>query len=347
MPRNWPRLSNRSIVAARDDRSADGVRRVGARPTLAMMPRAPRAPGPARFSPMHSQPTERGTLRADPLVAIPARDTETEFRVFDRGSRFLELLEGMDIDVRGKRVVDLGTGYGFLALAAARAAASSVTAVDVDADRLAQVKRRAETEGLAVTTVQANLLDPTANLPGSDLAFLIGVVEYAGLWDTTAPIKELQRRVFTTAYNALEPGGQLIFGSKNRLWPALAVRDVHTRLPLVNVLPRGLADKLSQRVRGVPYRHHIHSPRAWSGLVSAAGFRKVEVFFPFFSYQLPVLIEQRPSFASMRRLARMHKGAEEEEAAFGRRWLVKSLVMATAGTLRVPLSHSIHIRATK
>ena len=221
---------------------------------------------------MRTQPTERG-LRADPLQPIPARDTETEFQVFDRGSRFLELLEEINVTVRDKRVVDLGTGYGFLR---ARCGARFRRSRD-------RGRRRPRAIGAGPTARASDSWRstrfrqicsiPTVSLPRSDLAFLIGVVEYAGLWDVDEPVEDLQRRVFMTAYSALDPGGQLIFGSKNRLWPALAVRDVHTQMPLVNALPRGLADRLSHRLKGVPYRHHIHSPRGWSALLRAAGFQ--------------------------------------------------------------------------
>ena len=276
---------------------------------------------------------------------IPARDTETEFSTLDRGSSLLSLLPTIGVDVASRDIVDLGTGFGFLAMAAAGAGAR-VTAVDINDERLGQLRRRASDRGLEVDVVRANLLDPPALGP-ADVAFLIGVVEYAGLWDHERSPSELQTRVFRTAYDALKPGGSLVFGSKNRLWPALAVRDVHTHRPLVNALPRGLADKLSRRTTGEPYRHHIHSPAGWARLIKAAGFRELTIYQPHFSYQLPVLIRERPGFADVKTIASLPLGEEERAAALGSRWRPKAVLMAAGNALRIPLSHSVIIRATK
>lgn len=52
--------------------------------------------------------------------------------------------------VRGKDVLDLGTGSGLVAIAAARSGASRVIASDSDADAIAAVLRNAEANGVSV-----------------------------------------------------------------------------------------------------------------------------------------------------------------------------------------------------
>ena len=287
------------------------------------------------------------TPYVSPAERIPARDTDVEFSRFDRGTQLFGHLSQMGITINGRRVIDLGTGFGFLPIAAAKAGAASVTAVDANQARLDAVAQRATDSGLAVTTVEANLLDGGAALPRSDLAFLIGVVEYAGLWDLGRAPSELQVRVFRTAYETLVPGGTLVFGSKNRLWPSQTVRDIHTRLPLVNALPRAWADRLSQTIAGKPYRHHIHSPRAWEKLLRAAGFTDIELFIPYYSYQLPVLIQRRGTFDAIARIRGMQLSDEERAAAIGPRWLPKAVLMGVGGSIGVPLAHSVLFKAVK
>jgi ribosomal protein L11 methyltransferase len=83
-----------------------------------------------------------------------------------------------ELDVRGKRVVDVGTGSGVLALAAWRLGASSVTALDHDPDALQNARENIERNGgaAAIEVVQADLSD--GGIPRADivLANLTGAV---------------------------------------------------------------------------------------------------------------------------------------------------------------------------
>lgn len=279
--------------------------------------------------------------------AIPARDDASEFTTFQRGRRFLSLLEGLGVTVRDRRVVDLGAGYGSIAIAAAQAGAASVVACDVNTDRLRAVAQRAACAGVEVETRRENLLLPSHRIPPADVALLIGVVEYAGLWETDVPPEELQTRVFQTAYSALSSGGVLVFGSKNRAWPRFLLKDIHTGQPLVNSLPRTLADVLSRRIDGRPYRHHLHTPRGWSGLLRAAGFRKLTIYHPYFTYQFPVKLVERPSFRAILDLRKLRLHRDEHAVAMGPLWFPKALFMALSAMARVPLSQSLIITAEK
>lgn len=280
-------------------------------------------------------------------LAIPARDDANEFGSFDRGMRFLAALEEMGLTVQGRRVADLGTGFGSIAIAAARSGAERVLAFDSDADRLRVVAERARAADVELETVPMNLLSPSRDLPHVDLALLIGVVEYAGLWDSRSSVVALQRRIFETAHRMLEPGGLLVFASKNRLWPPFVLRDVHTGRPLVNALPRRSADALARLLGKEGYRHYIHSPRGWAGLLHEAGFRSVETYYPYFSYQFPLLIVRRPSVEAIRAIRSRPATEEEAYAALGRLWRLKAALMALGAMLGVPLSHAVIMKAEK
>ncbi|HEY8950569.1 MAG TPA: 50S ribosomal protein L11 methyltransferase [Rhizomicrobium sp.] len=77
--------------------------------------------------------------------------------------------------VRGKSVLDIGTGGGVVALAAAKAGAARVIANDVDANAIAAVALNAEANGNAVETICGDVLD--GDVPDADL-IVIGDLFY-------------------------------------------------------------------------------------------------------------------------------------------------------------------------
>lgn len=69
--------------------------------------------------------------------------------------------------VKGRTVVDIGTGSGLVAIAAARSGAAHVTAVDIDAYAIAAVGLNAAANGVAISALQHNFLEgppPEANI---------------------------------------------------------------------------------------------------------------------------------------------------------------------------------------
>ena len=280
-------------------------------------------------------------------LEVPARDDVAELRTFHRGDRMMAALRDIGVEVAGKRVVDLGAGYGSCAIAAAGAGAASVLAVDIHQDRLDVIAARAAEREVEVCVKRSNLLHPATLAADADVVFLVGVVEYAGLWDTDLPVSALQERVFTTAYESLREGGQLVFGSKSRLWPKYVVKDVHTGQPLVNVLPRQLADRLSLRMSGELYRHHIYSPAGWKKLMHKAGFGQVQCYSPFLSYQFPLKIVRRPTARHVREIRRSLRNPEERNVAWGRLGTARAGLMVASSTVGLPVAHSVLAVATK
>ncbi len=60
--------------------------------------------------------------------------------------RFYHLLASLGVGLQGQRILDLGTGVGFLALRFAQAGAA-VTGIDVAEEQIAEARRRAEAQG--------------------------------------------------------------------------------------------------------------------------------------------------------------------------------------------------------
>jgi release factor glutamine methyltransferase len=82
---------------------------------------------------------------------------------------FAHFIDGLDL--RGRRVADVGTGSGILALAAARAGASSVVAIDVNPNAAAAAAENARNNGHGdcVTPAGSNLLSAIAPRPLFDV----------------------------------------------------------------------------------------------------------------------------------------------------------------------------------
>jgi methylase of polypeptide subunit release factors len=90
-------------------------------------------------------------------------------RFFLTGEFFAATVAGLDL--RGKRVADVGTGAGILALAAARAGASEVYAIDINPRAAWAASENARRNGLGarVTGVCSNLLSGLAARPLFDV----------------------------------------------------------------------------------------------------------------------------------------------------------------------------------
>jgi release factor glutamine methyltransferase len=97
------------------------------------------------------------------------RPTVFHPRIFLTSEFFASFVERLDL--KGKRVADVGTGSGIIALAAARAGAASVVAVDINPSAAGAARENARANGLdgRVTAVCSNLLAALAPRPQFDV----------------------------------------------------------------------------------------------------------------------------------------------------------------------------------
>jgi release factor glutamine methyltransferase len=100
---------------------------------------------------------------------LVVRPTVFNPRVFVTSGFFAAFIDRLDL--RGKRVVDLGTGSGILALAAARAGAASVVALDINPQAARSAVDNAAANGLGdrVTVLCSNLMSALAARPQFDV----------------------------------------------------------------------------------------------------------------------------------------------------------------------------------
>jgi O-antigen/teichoic acid export membrane protein/SAM-dependent methyltransferase len=207
------------------------------------------------------------------------------------------------------RLLDLGCGYGGLSIAWARGGRRAV-AVDANPQNVATLACRLRA-GVAAPGDVTPLVGSALALPlagGSvDMALMIGVVEWLGYSDRTAPVWDVQRRGLRETGRVLRPGGRLVIGTKNRLFPRYFWRDGQSGKPLVNALPEGAARGLASRAWRLAVRGRVYSLWGWRRLVASAGLAIERVFVPVYNYQFPLLLadpwERTPIRSRLRRAA--------------------------------------------
>lgn len=184
-------------------------------------------------------------------------------------------------------VLDVGSGWGNIAAAFGRTAAR-VYALDTTLPNLQFVHARARQEGLDnVRPVLGNAVQLPLNPMSCDVVLMVGVLEWVAWGRTDGAPHELQLQALREAFRVLRPGGQLYIGIENRFSGKsfLGFREPHTRLRFISLLPRGLADTYSRRVRGQPFRELTYSEPALCQMLQQAGFQAVQRYYPLPSYQ--------------------------------------------------------------
>lgn len=143
------------------------------------------------------------------------RPTVFHPRYFISSERFAEFIATLDL--KGKRVIDVGTGAGILAIAAARAGAAGVIATDINPNATLSVPENARLNGVGgrVTAVCMDLLSGLAATPSFDM-IVANLPKHTQIprdvadrgW-TGGPDHRDITALFAQAYDCLKPNGQL------------------------------------------------------------------------------------------------------------------------------------------
>jgi len=146
-------------------------------------------------------------------------DNDEFFAGYARLPRSIEGLEGAPEwpalrallpDLRGRKILDLGCGYGWFCRWACNKGAAEVLGIDVSEKMLARA--RADTKDAAITYQRADMESPA--LPGEafDLVYSSLALHY---------VEDLNQ-LMSQVYRSLVPGGSLVFSAEHPIYTAPA-----------------------------------------------------------------------------------------------------------------------------
>jgi ubiquinone/menaquinone biosynthesis C-methylase UbiE len=201
--------------------------------------------------------------RLDTPAGLLTLDTNSILAA-SRGRLLLRLLAEQGAGaVAGRRVLDLGAGFGALALYYAHLGAE-VVAVDPNGQRMQVAQAIAQKRGMSVSAVVAC----AQSLPLPDACFDVVVANNSLCYlvdrrDYSLALSEIHR--------VLRPGGWLAMRNPNRLHP----RDQFTGLPLLTLLSPALAQRTTKALGRHRSEVRLSSPGGAVRQVRRAGFSPV------------------------------------------------------------------------
>lgn len=181
----------------------------------------------------------------------------------------LQLIERYGGPLAGRRILDLGSGMGGTSVALALAGAHP----------LAFEYNRAYCEIIRLRAARYQLHMPVLNGAGEWLPFADASFDLAISWDVVEHVQNPAQLLAELA-RVLKPGGRVLLTVINRL----AYRDPHYHLPLLNWMPRRLAEAIIEqrgRSKGTAdfsdrqklSEMHYYTMRSFRKLAATYGFR--------------------------------------------------------------------------
>lgn len=206
---------------------------------------------------------ERRNERLDTSAGLVTLDTNSMLAA-GRGRLLLRLLaeEGAG-PIAGRRVLDLGAGYGALALYYAHLGAE-VVAVDPNEQRMQVAVAVAGRRGLAVSAVTAHA--ESLPLPDASIDVVMANNSLCYIVEERA-----HRLALSEIHRVLRPAGWLVVRNPNRLHP----RDQFSGLPLLGLLTPSLAHRLATAVGRHRSQVRLRSPGGAVRALRRAGFSEV------------------------------------------------------------------------
>jgi SAM-dependent methyltransferase len=186
-------------------------------------------------------------------------------------------------------VLDVGCRLGGITLSFARLA-RQVTGIDVICDWKRQEGWKEWLREKDVAKLSFANADGLALPFGADVFDLIlinGVLEWVGTARVNEDPRSVQKCFLQEVRRVLKEGRCFYLAIENRLFPGYILKDPHTKIPLVGILPRRLADGVARRFYRRSYRTFTYSFWGLKKLIRESGFSSVSAFTPIYTYWFP------------------------------------------------------------
>jgi len=213
-----------------------------------------------------------------------------------RGSCMASFLRKQFGPISTLSVLDAGCNTGGISLAFA-SAAERVVGIDRNEDAIRKAYFRAKANTVNnISHALATLVSLPFRSASFDLVIVNGVLEWVpGGWrgnpgeDSIDP-RAQQLAALKENYRVLRRGGILYLAIENRWFPYNLISDTHTGQPLVAMLPRRVADKVSKYFWNRPYVNYLYSYWGLKRLIAEAGFKNIHFYVPVLTYHFPAAI---------------------------------------------------------
>lgn len=188
-------------------------------------------------------------------------------------------------------VLDLGSGWGNYSFGLAPKVKNIVSA-DSSMESLRFIAARIRQDN--VNNIQPVHIDPLdfGKLPFKsgifDAVFLNGVLEWVGSYLKNGDPLKIQENCLKEIKRVLKKDGQVFIGIENRFGIKYFFGDPddHTKyyksegLKFTTLVPRIIANLMSKKALGIPYRTYTHSLNGYRSLLKRAGFSKCTFYWP-------------------------------------------------------------------
>jgi SAM-dependent methyltransferase len=187
-----------------------------------------------------------------------------------------------------RRALDVGSGSGIIAEGLA-GTFDEVVALERDQRWCRFIERRLAQDGFTnVDVVCGDALAVPLGTDRFDLVVVNGVLEWVAEGTDPRSPWEVQCTFLTKLHESLRTDGAIGIAIENRYCLShFFGLTPHGEPPWTVILPRRLADGISRRRRGIPYRTWIYGPWGYRRLLRCCGFRDVRVQQVLPSYHRP------------------------------------------------------------
>ena len=194
----------------------------------------------------------------------------------------------------GSRVLDIGAGLG--AVATQLAKRYRVTALEGVQERARFIALRKQQDKLdTLTIINSNFAEMPLAPAQYDCITVIGVLEWAPLFDPALTPEAAQEKFMRTLRNLLAPGGMICLGIENRWgWAQMSGVPDHSGLPYTSLMPRWMARWVCNRNEqfrssfNTGYRTYTYGYNGFRDLFSRAGLGIESFWIAPTSYHRPV-----------------------------------------------------------
>jgi len=193
----------------------------------------------------------------------------------NRGENYIEMLTSSGYELQDRTVLDVGCEHGEVLMFFSKKSAETI-GLDINKDFLRIAKKKAKNSS------QENFNALVANgkhLPLKDecvdIVLMIGALEFVPLRDPYSEPKETHLEALKGIKRILRKNGALLLGIENRYWIGFwfGIKDHHTGMRFITILPRRIANFIYKRKKGTPfYLERTYSYFELNEILTNAGF---------------------------------------------------------------------------